>query len=238
MESEYKVYNLIDDDIEEQILDSDVSYPNQNKWGYQLFDANGNIPISKEEKHEMIVKLEEKFSEIMEILRISKNDPNSRHTPLRVSRMFVNELLKGRYEEAPKITVFPNRNNIQNLVISKGIKIMSLCSHHWQPMSGLATIAYIPDKDVIGLSKLTRITEWFARRPQIQEELGEQIADFIEDLIKPLALGVVINAKHYCMIARGVSADESNSQMITSVVRGWMMEDFNLRNEFMKLAFE
>lgn len=201
----------------------------------EKFDANGNRELSVEERALMISQLEAKFSEVLDILRMSKEDPNLTFTPHRMAKMYVNELLSGRFTEPPKITVFPNRNNVNNLVISKGIKVMSLCSHHWQVISGHCSIGYIPDENVVGISKLTRIVDWFCRRAQIQEELGEQIADYIEDLIHPLALGVVINAKHYCMIARGVSAGEEDSVMVTSVVRGLMMDDATLRNEFMKL---
>ena len=87
----------------------------------------------------------------------------------------------------------------------------------------------------LGLSKLTRIVEWFSRRGQIQEELGEQIADFIQEIIKPKALGVVIKSKHYCMIARGVNEAEDKAEMITSVMRGSLREELPLRNEFMNL---
>ncbi len=199
------------------------------------FDANGNHPISDEERQVMITQLEEKFIEMMGILRISLDDPNCTQTPRRLAKMYVNELFAGRFKEAPKITLFPNRNKVNNLVISKGIEVMSLCSHHWQPISGHCVIGYIPNKYVIGLSKLTRIVNWFSRRGQIQEELGEQIADYLESLLKPKALGVVITAKHYCMIARGVSASEDKSNMITSVMRGYLLDDLNLRNEFINL---
>jgi len=94
----------------------------------------------------------------------------------------------------------------------------------------------MPRDHIIGLSKLTRIVEWFSRRGQIQEEMGEQIADYLEDLLKPRALGVIISAKHYCMIARGVEADDEQSDMITSVLRGALQNDSNLRNEFLRLA--
>lgn len=200
-----------------------------------VFDANGNAPQTAEEIDKMRAELEQKFTEIQGILKIDSNDPNSADTPRRMAKMYVDELLKGRFNEPPKLTVFPNRSKVNELVISKGIKVMSLCSHHWQPISGYAAIGYIPNDKVIGLSKLTRVTEHFARRAQIQEELGEQIADFLEDLLKPKALGVVINARHYCMIARGVSADESHSEMVTSVVRGRLLSDMNLRQEFMRL---
>jgi len=205
------------------------------KTTYEQFDANGNRALSETERELMIIRLEQKFSEVLDILRMSREDPNLTFTPRRMAKMYVNELLSGRFTEPPKITVFPNRNNVNNLVISKGIKVMSLCSHHWQVISGHCSIGYIPDKNVVGISKLTRIVDWFCRRAQIQEELGEQIADYIEELLHPQALGVVINAKHYCMIARGVSAGEEDSVMVTSVVRGLMMDDATLRNEFMKL---
>jgi GTP cyclohydrolase I len=151
--------------------------------------------------------------------------------------MWINELLAGRYTPPPKITVFPNRKDVDELVISKGIKIMSVCSHHWQPISGTCAIGYVPREKVIGLSKFTRIVEWFGRRGQIQEELGEQIADFLIELLDPIALGVVINSKHYCMIARGVEAHDS-STMITSVMRGELSTNQALRNEFLRLIGE
>ena len=183
----------------------------------------------------MLVKLKLKFEEVMDILRISRKDPNSTNTAYRIAKMFVNELLSGRFEAAPKPTVFPNRKKVDELIISKGINVMSLCSHHWQPISGTCSIGYIPGDYVIGLSKLTRVVDWYSRRGQIQEELGEQIADYLENLLQPRALGVVLKAKHYCMIARGVKGSEDKSMMVTSVMRGYLLEDFNLRNEFLKL---
>lgn len=208
---------------------------NKEKTSKFLFDANGNSALSNDERELMLKQLTTKFDEIMEILRIDRADPNSKDTSRRVAKMFINELFAGRFSEAPELTVFPNRNKVNELIISQGIKIMSMCSHHWQPISGTAAIGYIPNDKVIGLSKLTRITQWFARRGQIQEELGEQIADFLFDLLQPKALGVVIKAKHYCMIARGVEGDEDKAEMITSVMRGYLLTDMNLRQEFLQL---
>jgi GTP cyclohydrolase I len=225
-----------EEDFEEFIKELEhEEMPMTSKAGHLLFDANGNMPLKKSELREMIPQLEEKFIEIMDILRISRNDPNSYQTPKRIAKMLVNELLEGRFKDAPKSTVFPNRKQVDELIISKGIEVMSMCSHHWLPISGVAAVAYIPDKYVIGLSKMSRIVEWFSRRGQIQEELGEQIADYIENLIKPKALGVVIKAKHYCMIARGVRGSEDKATMVTSVMRGYLANDLNLRNEFLKL---
>ncbi len=209
--------------------------PDASPLGYSLFDANGNMPISQDEREEMKILAERKISELFEILRIDRNDPNSAATPHRLAKMWVEELFRGRFEAPPKCTVFPNRKNVDELVISRGIKVMSVCSHHWQTISGTCVIAYIPGDSVIGLSKLTRIVDWFSRRGQIQEELGEQIADFLEELLKPQALGVVISAKHFCMIARGVSSNEDAALMTTSVLRGLLASDANLRNEFLTL---
>lgn len=201
----------------------------------RAFDANGNITLTDEERHEMQMKLEQKFSEIFEILRIDRKDPNSTDTPRRLAKMWVNELFIGRYTPPPTITVFPNRKEVDELVVSSGIKVMSVCSHHWQTISGTCTIGYLPDKYVIGLSKLNRIVDWFSRRGQIQEELGEQIADFLEGLLQPKALGVVIKSKHFCMIARGVNESEEKALMTTSVMRGELRTDASLRHEFLRL---
>ncbi|OGU56708.1 MAG: hypothetical protein A2X64_10605 [Ignavibacteria bacterium GWF2_33_9] len=224
------------EEFEKNYYENDKSkYPLINNLGYDLYDSNDNQSISDDERIDMILKLESKFAEIMDIMRISRHDPNSTHTPYRVAKMFVNELFAGRYTNPPKITVFPNRKHVNNLIISQGIDIMSVCSHHWQTISGKCVVGYIPGDYVVGVSKLSRIVEWFSRRPQIQEELGEQIADYIQSILQPKALGVVIKAKHYCMISRGVEESEEDTEMITSVMRGYMLNDQSLRNEFLNL---
>ena len=218
-----------------QTEDKVITIDKKNSFGEKLFDANGNTTITDEERLLMIKRLEDKYAEILDILRISIDDPNCTHTPKRIAKMFVNEIFSGRFNPPPDVTFFPNRKKVDNLIISSGIQVMSLCSHHWQPIAGICTVGYIPNKRVIGLSKISRIVEWFSRRGQIQEELGEQIADFLEDLIAPKALGVVIKAKHYCMIARGIRGSEEETIMTTSVMRGYMLDDINLRNEFVTL---
>ncbi len=221
---------------EEKYYNRDISsYPSISSLGYELYDSNDSRTLSVDEKNEMIIAVEQKVSEMLDILRISRQDPNSTHTPYRVAKMLVNELLKGRYEAPPKLTVFPNRKHVNNLIISQGIDVMSLCSHHWQTISGRCVVGYIPGDFVVGISKLSRVVDWFARRPQIQEELGEQIADYLQEILKPKALGVVIKAKHYCMISRGVEESEEDTQMITSVMRGYMLNNMSLRNEFLTL---
>lgn len=221
--------------ITEKEKEEDGQFPTINSSGQPLFDANGNSPLSAKEKKEMIEAATRKFAELLDVLRIDRNDPNSANTPHRLAKMYVGELFEGRFTEAPKLTVFPNRKKVNDLIISAGIPVLSVCSHHWQPIAGECAIGYIPKDNVVGISKLSRITNWFSRRGQIQEEMGEQIADYLEELLKPKALGVVIRSKHYCMIARGVKGDESKSEMVTSVMRGKLLQDLNLRQEFLRL---
>lgn len=209
--------------------------PRFSSLGYRLFDANGNAVLTNDEREEMKRLAEEKMGELFDILRIDRNDPNSRETPNRLAKMWVDEIFRGRYEAPPKCTVFPNRKDVTELVISKGIGVMSVCSHHWQTISGTCAIGYIPGDSVIGLSKLTRIVDWFGRRGQIQEELGEQIADYLTDLLKPKAVIVVIKSRHYCMIARGVNSEEDKALMITTAVRGSIAENEAMRSEFLTL---
>jgi len=234
-DKDIKKFSLYNDEVEDEFDLGNQVFPSLNSLGYSLFDANGNTQITEEERIEMITHLETKISEVLDILRISRNDPNATNTPKRVAKMYVNELFAGRFSNPPTLTVFPNRKMVNELIISKGINVMSVCSHHWQTISGECAIGYIPNESVIGLSKLTRITDWFSRRGQIQEELGEQIADFLENLLKPKALGVVIKSRHYCMIARGVKGDEDKAKMVTSVMRGYLLEELNLRQEFLRL---
>jgi len=200
----------------------------------ELFDSNCNRPMSVEDRAVMTQQLQQKFVEILEILRINPQDPNSADTPRRLAKMWTNELFVGRFTEPPPITVFPNRKNVDELVVSNGIKVLSVCSHHWQPIVGECYIGYVPSDKVIGISKFNRIVDWFSRRGQVQEELGQMIADYIEQMLQPVSLGVVIRAKHYCMISRGVQAHES-AQMITSVMRGALATNTASRMEFLSL---
>jgi GTP cyclohydrolase I len=236
---------ILADDDDDILLDTDdVSFasipvterlPRFSSLGYRLFDANGNAVLSESERLEMKRLAEEKMGELFDILRIDRNDPNSRDTPSRLAKMWVDEIFRGRYEAPPKCTVFPNRKNVEELVISKGIGVMSVCSHHWQTISGTCAIGYIPGDSVIGLSKLTRIVDWFGRRGQIQEELGEQIAEYLAQLLKPKAVIVVIKSRHYCMIARGVNSEEDKALMITTAVRGSIAQNESMRREFLTL---
>ncbi len=197
--------------------------------------ANASIPRTHEEKKAMIEKAALHYGEYMTALGIDwRNDPNSSDTPMRVAKAFVNDLAQGCYDAPPKITAFDNLDKYDGMVFQGNIDVKSFCSHHHLPFVGYAHVAYIPSADgkVIGLSKLNRIVEYFARRPQVQENLTSQIAEFIDATCEGnKGVAVVIQANHMCACVRGVRHD---STMMTSKMTGAFMNDASTRNEFYK----
>jgi GTP cyclohydrolase I len=122
----------------------------------------------------------------------------------------------------------------QSMILVRDIEVYSLCEHHLLPFFGRAHVAYIPDGRIVGLSKLPRIVEVFARRLQVQERLTDQIADAIMDVLRPAGVGVVIDAAHFCMMMRGI--EKQNSRTVTSALRGAFRDDPKTRDEFLRLA--
>jgi GTP cyclohydrolase I len=153
-------------------------------------------------------------------------------TPKRVAKSF--EKLFGGYSQKPSdvVTVFDGEN-YDEMIICKNIDFYSHCEHHMQPFFGQVSIGYIPDKNIIGLSKLPRLVEIYSRRLQNQERLTMQIANALNDIIKPKGVGVVIEGKHFCMLARGV--EKQNSMMTTSYCTGLFKKNAITRSEFLKL---
>lgn len=181
---------------------------------------------SKLSSEEKIKQIQEHFSEIMKILGLDLSDDSLRDTPKRIAKMYVNEIFSGLHpQNFPKITVIDNSMQYDQMVCVQDIEVMSVCEHHFQPIDGFATIAYIPNKKVIGLSKINRIVEHFAKRPQVQERLTKQVADCLQYILETDHVAVHINAKHYCVIARGIQ--DTHSTTTTSDLRG----DFKIRSE-------
>jgi len=200
----------------------------------KLKHANGNLPLFESEKQTMIEEAAEHYGKYMDALKIDwRNDPNSEDTPMRVAKSFVNDLAKGCYSNEPNITTFENVNGYDGIVFQGNIKVNSFCSHHHLPFIGNSHVAYIPTpkSKIIGLSKLNRTVEFFARRPQVQENLTMQIHDYIHDLCEGnLGVAVVVEASHMCACVRGVKHDAT---MKTAKLSGVFMDNDNqARTEF------
>lgn len=179
----------------------------------------------------LISELTIKFNEVLKSLLIdTNNDPNSKGTARRLAKMYINEIMSGRYYPAPDNTAFPNDGNQRYdgmLVVRSELK--SMCSHHHQPVSGVAYIGIIPGKKVIGLSKYTRVAQWHARRGTLQEELCNDIAKSIMSVTETEDVAVYIQAEHGCCTNRGIMATSSLTQ--TTVLHG-QFHDASVKKEF------
>ena len=187
--------------------------------------------ISPGEIADLIDEVEAAFDHVLDTLIIdTENDNNSRDTARRLAKMYINELMGGRYFPRPKVTAFPNKGSdrFEGMLTVKA-EITSMCSHHHQPVRGVAIIGLIPTGEVIGLSKYVRIAQWCARRGQLQEELCNQIAKEIMKSTDTENVGVYIEATHGCMEHRGVMAHSSLTQ--TTVVHGLFHNDA-VKSEF------
>lgn len=184
--------------------------------------------INKEQKHKNIVSL---FSQIMEELNLDLNDDSLKGTPDRVAKMFLNEMFYGLdYSNFPKCTAVENKMKYDEMVTVDNISMASACEHHFVVIDGFARVSYIPNEKVIGLSKINRIVDFFAKRPQIQERLTEQIFFALQCILDTDNIAVKINAVHYCVKARGVKDVTSNT--ITTKLGGKYREP-SVRNEFL-----
>lgn len=205
------------------------------------FHANDNIAAYLAEGEIELLQQEVacKMGEVLRSLVIDLDaDHNSRDTAERVAKMFVREVFAGRYEAPPQLTEFPNVEHLNELLIVGPLRVRSACSHHLCPIMGRIWIGVMPNENsnLIGLSKYARLIDWVMRRPQIQEEAVMQIADLLEEKLKPDGLAVVLEADHFCMHWRGVEDDQS--KMVNSVMRGSFRRDRALRSEFLALLPE
>ena len=189
-------------------------------------------------KAQMMAAAAQKIEELFDVLHIDHtNDHNTRETPTRVAKMFVEEMLRGRYDAPPKITEFENVDRNSTLIVTGPIDVRSTCAHHMMPIYGQAVIGILPSPDgkIIGLSKYDRIVDYFCSRLQIQEELVNQIGNYIVDMTAPRGVAVRISAVHMCKTHRGVRASD-RSRMISSAYFGDFQNNQDLKSEFLQEA--
>ena len=197
-----------------------------------LKKSNGNLPRTEVEIESMITEAASAYANFLTAVGFDYTaDRQTIDTPRRVAKAWLKDLIVGSISPEPNITVFPNDEGYDGLVIQSGIPIVSMCAHHNLAFTGYATVAYVPAKNVIGLSKLNRIVEWFARRPQMQESLTQQIHDYVADKMNCGSVAVSIACKHTCCSHRGI---KHPSVMTTNKFSGVFMEKNNMiREEFL-----
>lgn len=190
-------------------------------------------PIS--DRKDKIAVIEPLFAEIMKTLGLDLTDDSLVDTPKRVAKMYVNEIFWGLdYEAFPKCTAVDNKMKYNEMVCERNINVQSNCEHHFVVIDGLATVAYVPNQKVLGLSKINRIVEYFSKRPQIQERLTEQIFHTLQYILDTEDVAVMIDAQHYCVKSRGV--EDTGSSTVTSKLGGGFKSDPAARAEFYQLA--
>jgi GTP cyclohydrolase I len=170
---------------------------------------------------------------IADLLKALGRDPHSPHlaeTPRRVAHAYAEMLTPREFE----LTTFPNDEGYDELVLARNIPVQSFCEHHMLPFQGVAHVGYLPGDRILGLSKLARVVELFARDLQVQERLTKQVADWLQDQLAPKGVGVVIEAEHLCMSLRGVRAP--GSRTVTSSLQGILRDSPSSRQEFFALT--
>ena len=194
---------------------------------------NSSDVLQEGDKEQLIEEATLKFEQVLDSLVIDRhNDPNSMDTGRRLAKMYFNEIMAGRYDPMPNATAFPNHVNdgYKGMLVVRS-EIKSMCSHHHQPVNGVAYIGIIAAETLIGLSKYTRIAQWCARRGTLQEELNNVIANEIQSATGSSNVGVYLQATHGCCENRGIGAHSSLTQ--TTVLRGAFNEDMGTKKEFM-----
>lgn len=185
--------------------------------------------LSAEQKIQLIT---EHMQAIMSTLGLDLNDDSLEQTPLRVARMFINEFFSGLdYANFPKITLIDNKMKCDEMIKVTNINVTSTCEHHFVVIDGLAKVAYMPQDKIIGLSKINRIVNFFAKRPQVQERMTQQILVALQTLLETKNVAVTISATHYCVKARGVK--DSSSFTTTTALGGLFKKNSSSRHEFL-----
>ena len=188
--------------------------------------------LSDEEK---IRKIEFHFTKIMNVLGLDLYDDSLGGTPHRIAKMYVEEIFSGlNPENKPHISLFENKYNYREMLIEKDITLYSQCEHHFVPIIGKVHVAYIPDRQVIGLSKINRLVQYYAKRPQVQERLTVQISDALKEILHHNDVAVIIEADHLCVASRGIK--DTNSLTVTASYSG-MFENETTKQEFLSHVY-
>ena len=207
------------DEIGDQHIMTSIDTPMRE----DAFDKSDN------EKIEIIA---EHFEKIMETIGLDLTDDSLAGTPRRIGKMYIKEIFKGLNKmNKPSISLFDNKYQYGKMLIEKNIRVESTCEHHFLPITGTANVAYISSGKVIGLSKINRIVDYYARRPQVQERLTRQIVEELKDILDTEDIIVSIDAKHHCVSSRGI--EDPFSSTVTLEYSG-KFEEQGLRNEFME----
>jgi GTP cyclohydrolase I len=207
----------------DEIGDNHVSTSIDTPMRADAFDMSDNEKIKAIEKH---------FESIMDIMGLDRTDDSLKGTPHRVAKMYIKEIFQGlNPANKPKMALFENKYKYQEMLVEKNISFYSTCEHHFVPIIGKAHLAYISSGKVIGLSKLNRLVEYFAKRPQVQERLTNQIGTDLQKILETNDVAVIIDAKHLCVASRGVEDDTSST--ITAFYGG-VFKNEDKKNEFLK----
>lgn len=178
-------------------------------------------------------KIQQHFTEIMQLMELDLTDDSLAETPQRIAKMYVDEIFSGlNYENFPKITLIENKMQVDEMVTVRDITLTSVCEHHFVTIDGKATVSYIPKDYVIGLSKINRIVEFFSQRPQVQERLTQQILVALQTLLGTHNVAVSIDATHYCVKARGIK--DATSSTTTTSLGGGFKTNPSTRQEFLR----
>ena len=188
--------------------------------------------LSDEEK---IKRIEFHFGKIMNVLGLDLYDDSLSGTPHRIAKMYVEEIFSGlNPENKPDVSLFENKYDYREMLIEKDITLYSQCEHHFVPIIGKVHVAYIPDRQVIGLSKINRLVQYYAKRPQVQERLTVQISGALKEILHHDNVAVIIEADHLCVASRGIK--DTNSLTVTASYSG-MFENETTKQEFLSHVY-
>ena len=211
------------EELIDTIGDEHISTTKETPLREDAFEIDDDLKVELIEKH---------FKEIMNILGLDLTDDSLRGTPKRVAKMYIKEIFSGlNPQNKPKVSLFENKYRYNQMLVEKNITLYSNCEHHFVPIVGKAHVAYISNGNVIGLSKINRIVQYYAQRPQVQERLTEQIAEELKSILKTEDVAVLIDAEHLCVSSRGIK--DVNSATVTAHYSGKFQEE-STKNEFLK----